>query len=104
MLFGLFEALFGIFTLFDFANRQLFAALKQCKSAQKLLSTKLELKSKTDSKKTEQERSLETKLRHHTHTLCPAPFTILVLAFAEVVLATNLYARCHIPEEVECAV
>ena len=98
MLFSLFEALFGIFTLFDFANRPLFAALKQCKSAQKLLSTKLELKSKTDSKKTEQERSLETKLRHYAHTLCPASLAILVLAFSEVILSANLYAWCHVPE------
>ena len=57
MLFSLFEALFGIFTLFDFANRPLFAALKQCKSAQKLLSTKLELKSKTDSKENRTRKS-----------------------------------------------
>ena len=70
----------------------------------KLLSTKLELKSKTDSKKTEQERALETELCHHTHTLCPAAFAVLVLAFAEVVLTAYLYAWCHVPEEVECAI
>ena len=46
ILFGLFEALFTIFTLFVLANRPLFAATKQCKSAQKYLSTKLEIKSK----------------------------------------------------------
>ncbi|MBQ3237724.1 MAG: hypothetical protein IJA98_01465, partial [Bacteroidaceae bacterium] len=44
--FSLFEALFTIFTLFVLANRPLFAATKQCKSAQKHLSTKLEIKSK----------------------------------------------------------
>ena len=44
--FCLFEALFGTFTLFVLANRPLFAASKQCKSAQKYLSTKLEIKSK----------------------------------------------------------
>ena len=42
ILFSLFEALFTIFTLFVLANRPLFAATKQCKSAQKYLSTKLE--------------------------------------------------------------
>ena len=46
ILFSLFEALFTIFTLFVLANRPLFAATKQCKSAQKHLSTKLEIKSK----------------------------------------------------------
>ncbi|MBR3858730.1 MAG: hypothetical protein IKJ18_01760, partial [Bacteroidaceae bacterium] len=46
ILFSLFEALFTIFTLFVLANRPLFAATKQCKSAQKYLSTKLEIKSK----------------------------------------------------------
>ena len=45
ILFSLFEALFTIFTLFVLANRPLFAATKQCKSAQKYLSTKLEIKS-----------------------------------------------------------
>ena len=44
--FCLFEVLFGTFTLFVLANRPLFAASKQCKSAQKRLSTKLEIKSK----------------------------------------------------------
>ena len=33
ILFSLFEALFTIFTLFVLANRPLFAATKQCKSA-----------------------------------------------------------------------
>ena len=46
ILFRLFESLFGIFTFFDLANRPLFAATKQCKSSQKQLSTKLEIKSK----------------------------------------------------------
>ena len=46
ILFSLFEALFSIFTLFALANRPLFAAFKQCKSSQKHLSTKLEIKSK----------------------------------------------------------
>ena len=46
ILFSLFEALFTIFALFVLANRPLFAATKQCKSAQKHLSTKLEIKSK----------------------------------------------------------
>ena len=46
ILFSLFEALFTIFTLFVLANRPLFAATKLCKSAQKYLSTKLEIKSK----------------------------------------------------------
>ena len=46
ILFSLFEALFTIFTPFVLANRPLFAATKQCKSAQKYLSTKLEIKSK----------------------------------------------------------
>ena len=46
ILFSLFEVLFGIFTLFVLANRLLFAASKQCKSAQKHLSTKLEIKPK----------------------------------------------------------
>ena len=46
ILFSLFEALFTIFTLFVLANRPLFAATKQCKSAQKYLSTKLEIKFK----------------------------------------------------------
>ena len=46
ILFRLFESLFGIFTFFDLANRPLFAAIKQCKSSQKQLSTKLEIKSK----------------------------------------------------------
>ena len=46
ILFCLFEALFGIFTLFALANRPLFAAFKQCKSTQNNLSTKLEIKSK----------------------------------------------------------
>ena len=45
ILFSLFETLFTIFTLFGLANRPLFAATKQCKSAQKYLSTKLEIKS-----------------------------------------------------------
>ena len=52
ILFSLFEALFTIFTLFVLANRPLFAATKQCKSAQKYLSTKLEIKSKQILKKT----------------------------------------------------
>ena len=46
ILFCLFEVLFGIFTLFVLANRPPFAASKQCQSAQKHLSTKLEIKSK----------------------------------------------------------
>ena len=46
ILFRLFESLFGIFTFFGLANRPLFAATKQCKSSQKQLSTKLEIKSK----------------------------------------------------------
>ena len=46
ILFCLFKVLFGIFTLFFLANRPLFAATKQCKSTQKHLSTKLEIKSK----------------------------------------------------------
>ena len=45
-LFGLFEVLFGIFALSLFANRPLFAANREYKSTQKLLSTKLEIKSK----------------------------------------------------------
>ena len=52
ILFSLFEALFTIFTLFVLANRPLFAATKQCKSAQKYLSTKLEIKSKQILKQT----------------------------------------------------
>ena len=46
LLFGLFEALFGIFTLSALANRPLFAAIRECKSAQKHLSNKLEIKFK----------------------------------------------------------
>ena len=46
ILFRLFESLFGIFTFFGLANRPLFAATKQCKSPQKQLSTKLEIKFK----------------------------------------------------------
>ena len=46
ILFSLFETLYTIFTLFVLANRPLFAATKQCKSVQKHLSTKLEIKSK----------------------------------------------------------
>ena len=46
ILFCLFEALLGIFTLFALANRPLFAVSKQSKSTQKHLSTKLEIKSK----------------------------------------------------------
>ena len=46
ILFCLFEVLFGTFSLFVLVNRLLFTASKQCKSAQKHLSTKLEIKSK----------------------------------------------------------
>ena len=42
VLFCLFEILFGIFTLFTLANRPLFAATQECKSAQK--SSQLNLK------------------------------------------------------------
>ena len=45
-LFGLFEVIFGTFTLSVLANRPLFAASRERKSAQKSLSTKLEIKSK----------------------------------------------------------
>ena len=45
-LFGLFEALFGIFALSILANRPLFVANREYKSTQKFLSTKLEIKSK----------------------------------------------------------
>ena len=47
---------------------------------------------------------LETKLGHHAHTLRPAPFAILILAFAEVILASYLDAWRDVPEEVERAV
>ena len=45
-LFGLFEVIFGTFTLSVLANRLLFGASRECKSVQKSLSTKLEIKSK----------------------------------------------------------
>ena len=44
--FGLFEVIFGTFILTVLANRPLFAASREYKSAQKFLSTKLEIKSK----------------------------------------------------------
>ena len=46
MLFGLFEILFGIFSLSILANRPLFAAPREKKPTQKVLSTKTEIKSK----------------------------------------------------------
>ena len=46
MLFGLFEILFGIFSLSILANRPLFAAPREKKPTQKVLSTKAEIKSK----------------------------------------------------------
>ena len=45
-LFGLFEVIFCTFILTVLANRPLFAASREYKSAQKFLSTKLEIKSK----------------------------------------------------------
>ena len=45
-LFCLFEVIFDTFALSVLANRPLFAAPRECKSAQKSLSTKLEIKSK----------------------------------------------------------
>ena len=46
MLFGLFEILFGIFSLSILANRPLFAAPREKKPTQKVLSTKAEIKPK----------------------------------------------------------
>ena len=85
----------------------LFLVIYQVGGCKKLLPAKSLRRQKKRNgiiKKTEQERMLETKLGHHAHTLRPAPFAILILAFAEVILATDLDARCHVPEEVECAV
>ena len=61
ILFRLFESLFGIFTFFGLANRPLFAATKQCKSPQKRLSTKLEIKSKQILNRRQQKTATQQK-------------------------------------------
>ena len=54
LLFGLSEALFGIFTLSVLANRPLFASSRECKSTRKYLSANSK-KIKTDSSRTEKD-------------------------------------------------
>ena len=63
-----------------------------------LLENKL---SEKQNKKESKGLELETELRHHTHTLCPTPFAVLVLALAEVVLSAHLDTGGDVPEEVE---
>ena len=90
ILFSLFEALFTIFTLFVLANRPLFTATKQCKSVQKHLSTKLEIKSKQILK------VYQIQVKDKRGVCGNIPFLLRTIAQAGRYIDTPAIAFCHL--------